>query len=69
MENTVQQFSDHEITEAMIVFGGSFVAGLGVLFRRADLVNQDRLKATFPEYWESYRDPVMHAALAKRAQR
>lgn len=70
MENTARpQYSDHEITEAMIVYGGSFVSSLGTLFRRADVVNQAKLKAAFPEYWTSYSDPRMHAALAQRTPR
>lgn len=67
MEHTAATpLTDHDITNAMIAFGGSFVSGLGMLFRRADVVNKGRLKDAFPDYWEIYRDPVMHQALAKR---
>src|SRR6185295_17117448 len=41
--------TDWDITAAMIGYGGSFVAGLGKLFRQADAINQAKLKATFPE--------------------
>jgi len=47
--------SDYAITEAMIVFGGGFVSGLGRLFRAADADNRATLKAAFPEYWAEYR--------------
>ena len=58
--------TDHEITEAMIVYGGDFVSALGRLWRQADSQNKHRLKEAFPEYWESYRDSAMHAALKAR---
>ncbi len=52
----MRQKGDYEITEAMIRFGGSFVAQLGRLFRLADYDNQSRLRAAFPEYWREYRE-------------
>lgn len=48
--------STYEITEAMIIYGGGFVAGLGRLIRQADADNQQRLIAAFPEYWENYTE-------------
>lgn len=54
---------DWEITAAMITYGGGFVAALGALYRRADPMNQVRLKAAFPEYWQEY------AELARRSGR
>lgn len=50
--------TDHEITTAMISFGGSFAAALGKLFQLGDPQNQARLKAAFPEYWKDYADLV-----------
>lgn len=47
-------FSQWHITEAMIRYGGSFVQGLGRLFRQADRDNQGRLLKAFPEYFERY---------------
>ena len=47
---------DWEITEAMIRYGGSFVHGLGRLFRMADATNKAKLQTAFPEYWIKYRD-------------
>jgi hypothetical protein len=58
--------TDYDITEAMIVFGGGFVSGLGRLWRVADTINRHALKDAFPAYWASYADPVMHAALRQR---
>ena len=45
---------DFKITEKMIAVGGSFVNGLGNLWRAGDLDNQRRLKEAFPEYWKRY---------------
>ena len=45
---------DYEITEAMIVYGGGFVSGLGRLFRQADDDNRAKLKTAFQEYWTKY---------------
>lgn len=49
---------DDAITEAMIRYGGSFVATLGTLYRRGDPVNQARLKAAFPDFWQEYAELV-----------
>jgi len=38
----------------MIRFGGSFVKALGHAWQFADEVNFQRLKKTFPEYWQKY---------------
>jgi hypothetical protein len=48
--------TNYEITDAMMTYGGAFVAGLGLLYRKADGSNQLRLKAAFPEYWREYRE-------------
>jgi hypothetical protein len=45
---------DHQITEAMIQYGGSFVKGLGHLYRLADHHNKKRIRATFGDYWDKY---------------
>lgn len=55
--------TDYEITEAMIAYGGSFVSGLGRLWRVADIVNKGKLKDAFPDYWTNYSDEAMHAAM------
>lgn len=51
--------TDWEITEAMIQYGGGFVAHLGKLFRLADETNKAKLKAAFPEYWQQYETLAM----------
>jgi len=47
---------EYYITEAMIQYGGSFVHGLGKLFRLADDDNQQRLRNAFPEYFLRYKE-------------
>lgn len=51
--------TDGDITTAMYVHGGSFVRGLGELWRMADDDNRERLRTAFPEYWSQYRELVM----------
>lgn len=46
--------TDYGVTEAMIRCGGSFVQGLGRLYRQADPSNQAKLKVAFPEYFMWY---------------
>ena len=48
--------TDHDITEAMIRFGGSFVKALGQLYRLGDEINRHRLKLAFPDFWREYQD-------------
>jgi hypothetical protein len=45
---------DFAITAAMMQYGGSFVAGLGRLWRQADSENKAILKAAFSGYWRTY---------------
>jgi hypothetical protein len=49
---------DDAITDAMIRYGGSFVATLGTLYRKGDPINQARLKAAFPDVWAEYAELV-----------
>lgn len=42
------------VVEAMEKFGGGFVQGLSICFRRADRTNFLRLRKAFPDYWEQY---------------
>jgi hypothetical protein len=51
----MSDFTDHDVTEAMIKFGGGFVQQLGQLYRRGDSDNRKRLLAAFPEYWQTYK--------------
>ncbi len=46
--------NDYLILEAMSVYGGSFVKALAVAARMADNENYSKLKAAFPELWDSY---------------
>lgn len=45
---------DHKILEAMSTYGGSFVKSLAHTARLADSENYVKLKAAFPDLWESY---------------
>jgi len=47
---------DWNTTEAMMCYGGGFVAALGQLYRLADPINQARLKTAFHDYWREYSD-------------
>ena len=64
----MSQFSDHDITEAMIVYGGGFVAGLGRLYRTADAENREKLRAAFLEYWQEYDEVAGLVRKRKLAQ-
>ena len=48
--------SDHEITEAMIAYGGGFVQCLGRLYRQADLINRATLVSAFKHYFDEYTE-------------
>lgn len=47
---------DLNVIQAMIRFGGSFVANLGKAALSADANNLQRIKDAFPEYWQQYTD-------------
>ena len=51
-----RQPDDYAIVEAMLRYGGGFVADLGALFRRADAENQAILKTAFAHYWREYAE-------------
>jgi hypothetical protein len=40
--------------EAMTRYGGSFVKALAELANRADSINLQKIKETWPEYWKEY---------------
>ena len=44
------------IMDAMEQYGGSFVKALANAARHADPYNLGKLKVTFREYWETYRE-------------
>lgn len=60
--------SDYEITEAMLIYGGSFMRALGQACRAADPENLARIKAAFAEEWEEYSSIAVNraAAIARR---
>jgi len=68
---TISDDPDWNTVEAMICYGGGFVAALGQLYRRADPQNQARLKGAFPEYWRSYTEIArqQQAAQAEETKR
>lgn len=54
--------SDYDITKAMLMFGGSFLRKLAAAYCAADPINQDKLKAAFPEYWAEFREIAIQQA-------
>ena len=60
-------FSDYEITEAMIRYGGGFVQGLGKLYRLADAQNQAKLRETFAHYFVQYQRLALRADIERAA--
>lgn len=49
---------DLEVIAAMAQYGGSFVKSLAECFAHADRNNYEKLKSTFPEYWDQYQKMV-----------
>jgi hypothetical protein len=47
--------SNYDIIRAMQMFGGSFASNLAKAARHADEENLARIKETWPEYWEQYK--------------
>lgn len=52
--------TEYDVTEAMLLYGGSFVQALAKLIRQADEGNKQRLVAAFPEYLAKYREVALH---------
>lgn len=42
------------IAKSMIKYGGGFVRKLGYALLSADHVNTQKIRDTFPEYWQQY---------------
>ena len=57
--------TDHEVTEAMIRYGGSFVQGLGRLWRLADAQNQAKLREAFAVYFTEYQELALRADIER----
>lgn len=49
---------DLKVIEAMNKYGGGFVKELSYLFIKADYTNFNKLKTTFSEYWEQYKEMI-----------
>lgn len=64
----MSQYTEYDVTEAMIRYGGGFVSGLGQLYRQADSVNRAKLRAAFPDYWEQYRELALLSPAAPPAK-
>jgi pyruvate/2-oxoacid:ferredoxin oxidoreductase beta subunit len=47
---------DIKIVEAMEKYGGSFVKALANACRHADHYNLGKLRITFSDYWNTYRE-------------
>lgn len=47
--------NDTKVVEAMEKYGGSFVKSLAAMLRHADPVNLQKVKDTWPEYWNNYQ--------------
>lgn len=42
------------VASAMIKYGGSFVENLGRALQCADMINTQKIRDTWPEYWQQY---------------
>ena len=47
---------DYKIVEAMEKYGGSFVKALANTARHADHFNLGKIRQTWSEYWNTYRE-------------
>lgn len=47
---------EYRIVENMRTYGGSFVKALAECFTRADRQNFNKLKVTFMNYWQEYKE-------------
>ena len=52
--------TDYDVIQTMIAHGGSFVSALGNVAARADAENLARIKETWPEIWDHYRNVSEH---------
>lgn len=50
-------YAEHfAIGQAMIVYGGSFMSNLGKALQNADSENQRKIRETWPDDWQRYRN-------------
>lgn len=50
----IDPLEKHAVITAMKKYGGSFVTALADALQRADEFNTQKIKDTWPEYWEKY---------------
>ena len=56
-QNEFNGYAEHyAIGQAMVVYGGSFMSNLGKALQNADGENQQKIKETWPEDWQRYRE-------------
>lgn len=48
--------TDHEVINAMRIYGGSFITHLSRLYDCADTTNQSRIRDAFHDYWAEYTE-------------
>lgn len=46
---------DERVVQAMETYGGSFVKALAKCLHHADVINYEKLRTTFPDYFNQYR--------------
>lgn len=54
MDN-ISEPSKQDIARAMIVYGGGFFSNLGLALQSADTNNTAKIKETWPDEWEQYK--------------
>jgi hypothetical protein len=47
---------DYKVADAMKKYGGSFVQCLGEACHCADEINLQKIKDTWPDYWNTYKN-------------
>lgn len=55
------------VSSAMLTYGGGFARALAAMIQIADLDNMQKIKDTWPEYWNQYLD--MHVSFYSREGR
>ncbi len=60
--------TDFEIVRTMSIYGGSFIRTLAELCNRADAPNLEKIKATWPEYWQEYAEMTELVAKQRQAE-
>lgn len=53
--SAMQTQLDYKTVEMMETYGGSFVKSLAAMLRTADHINFQKVKNTWPEYWNEYK--------------